>query len=788
MNSIPHCDIAYKKAALSATQLARLLLAIMLSAVVGFSQAADETNKTLVVGSEQDYPPFATGTTDQSAGGFTVELWRAVAAESGLPYTIRVRPFHQILQEFKEGKIDVLINLAQSAERSEFADFTVPTVVVNGAIFVRKGESGIRSEADLSGKSIIVLNADLAHDYALSKGWQKQLILVETAAEGFRLLASGRHDVMLLSKLVGMQTLDTLHISNIEALAAKAGFAQKFSFAVRAGESELLSKINEGLALSKSTGRYTELYDEWFGVYEEKNVLAQIARKYLAPLVALLLGMVGWVFYRRNVERRRVEATLRKSKASLHAILDNLPYMVWLKDCAGHYLEVNEYYLNYARRTDKREIVGKTDFELWPRELAEKYVADDTEVIATRRQKHVEETSLDGDRLRWVETFKSPVIDENGEVLGTTGFMRDITERKLRDAARLSESEERFRVLFYGLGDAIFVHHFQAEGESSCLDEVNEVACAWLGYTRQELLALTPLDIYAPEMGRDMATLCLELASTENITFEHAFVTRDGNLIPVEIRASHFLLNGENAIISVARNISERKRAERQLRALSAHLLTVREEEKARIAREIHDEFGGTLTAIKIDACWLERNLSACKKSAPLLARIASMCGLIDNAVSVTRRVIADLRPSLLDDLGLRAAIEWQAEQFQARTGIECRVSGTVADNEEGLDKAVAINLFRILQESLTNVSRHSGASKVAIVLRYGEEGIVLSVSDNGCGLVEEQLAAPNSYGLRGMFERVDYLGGSIVLDHPQGGGLAITISLPLMPGKEHGL
>ncbi len=770
---------------MSVTRLARWLLAIILLAAVGLVQADDGAGKTLIVGSEQDYPPFATGTTDQTAGGFTVELWRAVAAESGLNYTIRVRPFHQILQEFKEGKIDVLINLAQSAERGEFADFTVPTVVVNGAIFVRKGESGIHAEADLSGKSIIVLNADLAHDYALSKGWQKQLVLVETAAEGFRLLASGRHDALLLSKLVGMQTLGTLHISNIEALNIKAGFAQKFSFAVREGESGLLSRINEGLALSKSSGRYTELYDKWFGVYEEKNVMAQVASRYLAPLAVLFLGMVGWFFYRRNVQRRQFDALQRKSRASLHAILDNLPYMVWMKDCAGRYLEVNEYYVSYARLTGKQQIVGKTDFELWPKELAEKYLADDAEVIATRRQKHVEESSLDGERLHWVETFKSPVIDENGELLGTTGFMRDITERKLREVARLSESEERFRVLFCGLSDAIFVHHFSEQGVPSCFDEINEVACAWLGYTRQELLALTPLDIYAPGMGGDMTTLCLELASTENITFEHEFVTRDGNLIPVEIRASHFLLNGEKAIISVARNISERKCAERQLRALSAHLMTVREEEKARIAREIHDEFGGTLTAIKIDAYWLERSLPAGKKFAPLLARIASMCSLIDNAVSVTRRVIADLRPSLLDDLGLRAAIEWQAEQFHKRTGIECRVFGVEGDGEEGLDKAVAINLFRILQESLTNVSRHSGASEVQIELCYGEESLTLSVSDNGCGLAEEKLSAPNSYGLRGMFERVDYLGGKIVLDSPQGSGLAITISLPLTPNKE---
>jgi len=108
---------------------------------------------TLVVGSEQDYPPFVTGMSDATAGGFTVDLWKAVAAEAGLNYTLHVAPFHQILQEFRDGKVDVLINLAQSDERHRFADFSVPHAIVHGAVFVRKGGSNIRSEADLAGKT-----------------------------------------------------------------------------------------------------------------------------------------------------------------------------------------------------------------------------------------------------------------------------------------------------------------------------------------------------------------------------------------------------------------------------------------------------------------------------------------------------------------------------------------------------------------------------------------------------------------------------------------------------------
>lgn len=274
------------------------------------SSSVRQERGALIVGSEQDYPPFATGMTDAAAGGFTVELWKAVAAESGLDYTIRVRPFHQLLQEFKDGKIDVLINLAQSEERRHFADFTVSHVVVHGAIFVRKGESGIRSEEDLAGKSIIVLKADLAHDYAVSKGWQNQLVLVDTSQEGLRMLASGKHDAMLLSKLSGMQTLQALDIGNIEPLKAKAGFSQKFSFAVHKGQSGLLSELNEGLALTKSNRKYDELYEKWFAPYEVKEVGLRDLLKYIGPMAVIFLIVGGYAFYRRQAERRQAEYEL----------------------------------------------------------------------------------------------------------------------------------------------------------------------------------------------------------------------------------------------------------------------------------------------------------------------------------------------------------------------------------------------------------------------------------------------------------------------------------------------
>ncbi|MBC7858768.1 MAG: transporter substrate-binding domain-containing protein [Burkholderiaceae bacterium] len=268
---------------------------LTLAWLILFAQAAGAqsiTTKTLVVGSELDYPPFAIGATDATADGFTVKLWQVVAHEAGLQYVIRVKPFHELLQEFQDGKIDVLINLAQSDERHRFADFTVPHVTVHAAIFIRKGTRGINSERDLLGKSVIVVKADIAHEYAAAQNWGDKLVLVPTAADGLRLLASGRHDAMFISKLVGMQTLEQIKLPIITALPVVAGATQKFSFAVRKGDADLLASLNEGLALVKSSGAYAKLYDEWFSLYEIGEPSLRRALKYVLPLSALFLGYV----------------------------------------------------------------------------------------------------------------------------------------------------------------------------------------------------------------------------------------------------------------------------------------------------------------------------------------------------------------------------------------------------------------------------------------------------------------------------------------------------------------
>lgn len=728
-------------------------------------------------------------------------------------------------------------------------------------------------------------------------------------------------------------------------------------------------------------------------------------------------------------EHMEAEAALQKSEANLRAMLDNSPYLTWLKDADGRYITVNKVFADYLRLDDAAQAAGKTDLDLQPSELAEKYRADDAEVMAARRQKHVEEAAFDGSKVHWVETFKTPITDAQGNVQGTVGFARDITGRKeaeeeLRIAAAAFETQDAIVIADAGWNitrvnqafqyitgyspEEVLGKHYSiidsAQNDDACIEtlqqsidngtwageiwdrrkngqlypkwltitavrnerleiiryviifsditarkkieeqklresderflgtleqaavgiahaspqglfrQVNRKLCDITGYSREELSGmieqeltfpddlgkgeeamrqllageistfavekryvrkdrtliwinqtvsvsretdgspkylilviediterrrnenmalrfgrllqgsfneiylfdagslhflqasegakenlgyaddelqrLTPPDLMPSFTSGEFRELLSPLRSGERQTllFEAEHRRRDGTTYPVEARLQ--LIASEPAVfVSVVQDITERRRAESQLREFTAHLQAVREEEKVSIAREIHDDLGGTLSAIKMEAYWLKSELSAGlpeKDGAgtPAIARIHSMTQQIDNAADTARRIITGLRPAILDDFGLLAAIEWQCAQFQQRTGIECRVN--CVEDRGNLDKARSIALFRILQESLTNVMKYAGASCVEIEFLHGGGEVMLSIYDNGRGLAENRDADSGHYGMLGMVERAEQLGGTVRFDNQPGSGLGVVAVLPL-PADEDG-
>jgi PAS domain S-box-containing protein len=213
-----------------------------------------------------------------------------------------------------------------------------------------------------------------------------------------------------------------------------------------------------------------------------------------------------------------------------------------------------------------------------------------------------------------------------------------------------------------------------------------------------------------------------------------------------------------------------------QLRGLYASLQSVREEERTRVAREIHDELGQMLTALKIDLSWLAKRLPASQE--PLLAKTDAMSKLVDMTIASVKRISAELRPGLLDNLGLAEAIEWQAGQFRERTGIECEVA--LAPESISLDRERSTILFRIVQEALTNITRHAQATTVRISLMKNTHKLLLKVRDNGKGITLEQIFDPHSFGLIGIRERVHPWGGKIKIKGLPGKGTVVLVSLPV--------
>jgi signal transduction histidine kinase len=231
------------------------------------------------------------------------------------------------------------------------------------------------------------------------------------------------------------------------------------------------------------------------------------------------------------------------------------------------------------------------------------------------------------------------------------------------------------------------------------------------------------------------------------------------------------------------RDITERKRTEEairsnaeQLRQLSLHLQDIREEERASMAREVHDVLGQQLTAFKMDMSWLSRKIK--NEDPDVKERMAGTLKLIDDTIKTVRKIASDLRPSILDDLGLVAALEWQSEEFEKRSGIKVYFNGTL--QEQLVEPPMAIALFRIYQELLTNVARHANAAEVNSSLHLANGQLHLTVTDNGKGFDTENTGNKKTLGLLGIKERTLLMGGIYEIKSELGKGTAAVVSVPL--------
>ena len=254
----------------------------------------------------------------------------------------------------------------------------------------------------------------------------------------------------------------------------------------------------------------------------------------------------------------------------------------------------------------------------------------------------------------------------------------------------------------------------------------------------------------------------------------------NGEEFPIDASISQITERGKHFYTVILRDVTQRVRAEQALHdsreeikemALAAN--SVREQEKSRIARELHDELGQALTALKIDVVWMKQNLSAPKSE--LAGKLTEMQGLVDGTVAATRRISSDLRPLILDDLGLAAAAEWLVQNFTRRTGVACELA--IAPDVD-IGEPHATSVFRVLQETLTNIARHAEATQVEVNLGREDGRLVLHVQDNGRGFDAAAPRKQGSFGLMGIRERAALLGGEVTIQSAPGKGTLVELRL----------
>ncbi len=356
-----------------------------------------------------------------------------------------------------------------------------------------------------------------------------------------------------------------------------------------------------------------------------------------------------------------------------------------------------------------------------------------------------------------------------------------MTAEQARSA--LGEAQARLGAIVDSAMDAVITVD---EGQKIVL--FNRAAEQVFGVTRERVLG-TPLDRLLPARFRGAHRGHIESFGRTGVTSRRmgdittlwAMRPDTEQEFPIEASISQSGQAGERHYTVILRDITLRKQHEdalknsqQELRELSARVLEAREEEKARISRELHDELGQLLTALKMD-------LASLREAAPetLDEKMQEMGRLLDQTVAATRRISADLRPMMLDDLGLADAASWLVEDFAKRSGIRCEFRVEPEGPIDDVSKTVAVTVYRAVQESLTNIARHAGAKSAWVLLSVGDGAIHVEVEDDGRGITPEDQAKARSLGLKGMRERIAYLGGSLDIGRASRGGTRLRLRLP---------
>jgi len=518
---------------------------------------------------------------------------------------------------------------------------------------------------------------------------------------------------------------------------------------------------------------------------------AVIARKDDSGNVVAFQGV-----FRDITARKRAEQELRESEQRYRLIADDTADIIWRMDLNMVFTYVNPAIQRVFGFTPREWVGSSLADHCSPSEFAGIRATAAHEIQNYSRAQEAgsgilfEATMLDkaGGELP-VEVRAKLIVGAEGRPIALHGITRDIRDRR-RAEQELRDSEARFRALVEHTGLAMTI----TNAEGSILD-CNDVFLQRLGYTRAEALGMRVTDMYAnPEDRERIISRTLSDGYVRDVEVE--FKRKDGSRVYVSLTSALVSQQGGLVIVSQALDITARKATEQellrsreelqrsaeQLQELAIYLEDAREKERTGIARELHDQLGQALTALTMDLDGVRRAATA---GEPVPAdRLDRMATLLNDTVNDVRRISSDLRPGILDDAGLVAAIEWQLDRFRERSDIDCTLEAH--SDDAGIDRARSTALFRVFQELLTNVARHAGATQVRVDFECDSSACSLSVSDDGRGITDEQASSTASLGIIGVRERLRPLGGDIQFLRRRPKGTTARVTVPVGNADRH--
>ncbi|HXU26742.1 MAG TPA: PAS domain S-box protein [Bacteroidia bacterium] len=500
--------------------------------------------------------------------------------------------------------------------------------------------------------------------------------------------------------------------------------------------------------------------------------------------------------YRDVTEKKLIEKQTAFNHDNLKALINNTSDLMWSVDRNFKLITANKAFDDLVTLMSGKIIEKGNDVLAvgFSHEQKEKFKLFYERAFSGEAFTEVEHSNVPNDF--WSEISFYPIYNE-GEVVGTACYSRNITENKLAEmrltefTSNLIEIKNKLELSEFRLKQAQAIAHvgnweFDFESGGVLWSDEN---CRIYGVSPKEnkqSYETWRSFIHPEDLKRVLQILENSYNTLIPSSYYYRIVRKDGSIRYVyTVTQFNFDTNGEAvSLYGVTHDVTKQKLAEQEiiirkdeLQALSNHIQNVREEERKLISRELHDELGQQLTALKMDISWIISKQNNTDDAT--VSKLKEMLQFSDGLIATIRRILADLRPAIIDDLGLIATLEWKCDDFFEKTGIPCHFTSKI--NERKFDDNFSINVYRIVQESLTNITRHAEAKLVTVLVREDETSFYLEITDDGNGIKNEPTQKVKSFGVLGMKERAVLLGGELSVTGALNKGTSIKLKLPLI-------